>query len=240
MATQQRLVTSRGAYSFREATFYVRATLREQPEFPKIVTQHLRWWARKGFAGATADDGESSEFVNFLELVSFRRIAMLRSHGVTSKAIKAAHESLQDRFGWMYPFAMQPLWVARPDIFVLLSDSPVAVSLKFQAAFNFTWEYLEPIGNDLHGLTFNKNEEAISWEPHSDILLDPYVQFGEPCIKGTRIPTETLWALHKGGDSLKTLAYMYGMPQSRVEAAIGWEEKVANVAATGQFSNVPA
>ncbi len=232
MTIQQICTPPAGTYSFQEAAFYVRATLKKTPEFPKLTTRHLHWWVRKGLVEGDLGTQAPSDFVNFLELVSLRLIAAFRIHGITNKAIQTAHDHLQDRFGWAYPFAMQPLWVARPEIFVQLDDSPVAVSQYFQPAFTFMWTYLEPVGNELHGLTFNESEQATSWEPMSNILLDPYIQFGEPCIKGTRIPTETLWALHQGGDSTGTLAYMYDIPQSKVEAAIDWEKKVAHAAKT--------
>ena len=239
MTTQQISTSPAGTYSFQEAALYVRATLKGNRDFPKLTTRHFHSWLRKGLVEETSGTRGHSEFVSFLELVSLRMIAMLRSHRITNEAIQTARDCLQERFGWEYPFAMQPLWLSRPEIFVELDCSPVSVSQHFQSAFNFMWTYLEPVGNELHGLTFNESNQATSWEPRSDILLSPHIQFGEPCIKGTKIPTETLWALHQGGDSTETLAYMYDIPQSKVEVAIDWEKKVAHAAKTNRFSNLP-
>ena len=234
----QRISSSVGSYSFQEATLYVKATVKRNLELPRITSRHLHEWVQRGLVEGTERNQKPSEFINFLELVSLRLIAMLRVHGITNKVVRAAHDRLQDKLDWSYPFAMQPLWVARPDIFVELEDSPVAVSRPFQAAFRFMWDYLEPVGKDRHGLTFDESHEATSWEPSDDIVLNPDIQFGEPCIKGTRIPTETLWALNQGGDSVETLAWMYDMPRSRIDAAIAWEKRVAHAAETEQFADV--
>ena len=201
---------------------------------------HLRWWKRQSSSNGGAGDESSYKFLNFLELISFRRIAMLRAHGIDTKAIRLAHDHLQGRFGWEYPFAMAPLWVGEPDIFIELKNLPVSVTKDFQAAFPFTWHYLVPVGNDMHGLTFNERDEADSWEPHDRVLFDPGIQLGEPCVKGTRIPTESLWAFQQAGESLKSLTHAYGISLRAVKSAIDWEERVSLVANTGQLSHIPA
>jgi uncharacterized protein (DUF433 family) len=229
-----------GSYTLREAAFYIRATVKQNLPSTSINTRHLGWWIRKGLVGSHEEDREHPPSVNFLELVSCRLVAMLRTRKITSGAIQAAHHQLRVRFGWEYPFAMQPLWVAQPDVFVELENSPVAVTHHFQSAFQFMWDYLEPVGNERHGLTFDAEEQAVAWEPHPGILLDPLVQFGEPCLRGTRIPTETLWALNQGGDSKENLAFLYDVPTAEIESALDWEEKVAEVAGARKFAEIPA
>ena len=58
-------------------------------------------------------------------------------------------------------------------------------------------------------------------------MLDPKVSFGEPCIKGTRIATQVLWALASAGDPPERVARAYELPVGQVEAAIAWENKLA-------------
>ena len=245
-----------GSYTIREAALYIGATVRSEPSFPRVNSRHLSCWIRQGLAHGKHGGTPYNRFINFYELVSFRIVAMLRSRKFPAKTIQAAHNRLQDRFGWEYPFAMQPLWVAHPDVFIELDEfpeavadlqevpelqrSPVAVTHHFQSAFNFKWGYLEPVGSARHGLIFDTHEKAISWEPYPDVVLDPGLQFGVPCIKGTRIPTETIWAFNQGGDSPATLAYLYDVPFEAINRALEWEGKLADAAANRRTSKVPA
>ncbi|MCH8199592.1 MAG: DUF433 domain-containing protein [Chloroflexi bacterium] len=83
--------------------------------------------------------------------------------------------------------------------------------------------YLIPI----HGLTFGKQGMAVSWEPVDRVELTPSVQFGAPCIKGTRIPTRAIWNSRLGGDSVSHLSQSYGLAEDDLAAAIQWEERLA-------------
>ena len=83
-------------------------------------------------------------------------------------------------------------------------------------------EYLIPV----HGLTF-KNRLAATWEPSGGVLLDPMVQFGAPCVKGTRVPTRSIWGMIEAGDSPRWVAESYRLSEEEVEAAIAWENSIA-------------
>ncbi len=49
-------------------------------------------------------------------------------------------------------------------------------------------DYLIPVS----GLRFS-GHVAANWSPQPGVLPDPAVQFGEPCIQHTRIPTSAAW-----------------------------------------------
>lgn len=233
MITQGNIGHALGSYSFKEAALYIKATLKRKPVFPRLTTQHLHWWVREGLVDyeTIGDAASSDEFVNFLELISFRMIAMMRTYGVRSKDIQITHHLLQSRLGWDYPFAMEPLWVAKPNVYAELNDIPVAVNRFWQSAFDFIRDFWIDVDLGLHGLIFDDHQQAASWVPSSGVILNPRVQFGEPCIQDTRIPTETIWALFQAGDSIETLKHMYGLPLPKIQAAIDWEERVAKAAA---------
>ena len=221
-----------GVYSAREAALYIRATLTRSPSFPSINTQHISWWAREGLA---ADDfGPRSGgpgFINFLELVSYRMVATMRAYGISSRDIQIAHALLRERWEWRYPFAMEPIWIGAPDIFVHIGDTPVAVTRFWQASLEFMRDFLIPVESGFHGLRFDVDDEATTWTPYEGVVLNPRLQFGEPCIEGTRVPTETIWAFYQSGDSVDMLAEMYSLPSPKIEAAIAWEETIARSAA---------
>ena len=237
MITAELRQSSLGAYSLQTAAVYIWATMNTTLNFPKLNARHLRWWLQQGPFNGRQNSLDSPKFINFLELISFRQIALLRAHNISNRAIRLAHDNLQKMFGWEYPFAMEPLWIGKPNIFIELQNLPVSVTQEFQAAFPFTWEFLEPVGNDLHGMDFGENGEAIAWNPHDNVRIDPRIQLGASCIRGTRIPTETLWTFHQAGDSLETMAHLYEISLDFVQAAIRWEERMSLVAKTEQQSN---
>ena len=73
-------------------------------------------------------------------------------------------------------------------------------------AFDLLREYLIPV----HGLKFDSvSQVAISWEASDGVVLEPEIQFGAPCIKGTRIPTRTIVGMIEAGDSPEWVAQAY-------------------------------
>ena len=221
---------STGAYSVAEATLYIRATMEGRQWLP--TTRHLHWWIRQGLGGGTRRDEEPSGcLVNFLELISFGVVATMRAKGIPGPEIQNASKELRARLGWDYPFAMKSLWLHLVDVFA----SEVLVSSERKSdAVNRCWldtlELLEKYPTLLHGLSFDHSNQAKSWTPADGILLDPKIQFGEPCIAGTRIPTETIWAFFSAGDKVETIARMYYLPIEKVQAAISWERRLARPA----------
>lgn len=76
------------------------------------------------------------------------------------------------------------------------------------------------------GLQF-QDQVASKWSPRSGVMLDPSVQFGEPCIPNTRIPTRAIWSLVHGGDPPDLVAQSYGITPEELSAAFHWENKIA-------------
>ena len=101
-----------------------------------------------------------------------------------------------------------------------LGDQLIAASRHGQLAMNMLREYLIPVS----GLRF-EDEVASSWEPRPFVVLDPAVQFGEPCIRDTRVPTRAVWGLVRGGDPEPLVMQSYGLTQDELTAALAWEEK---------------
>ena len=221
-----------GVYSSREAALYIGATFGGSPSFPRLYPQHLSWWTKEGLGGGHgAKAVGTSRFINFLELISFRMIATMRAHGISGQDIKLANSLLRAKWGWRYPFAMQQMWVGSPDVFVEIEGAPVAVTRFWQSALGLMKEFLVPVVNESYGLSFDSTQQASSWSPSEGVLMDPGLQFGEPCIAGTRIPTETIWAFHQAGDSVDFLARVYDLPANRVIEAIQWEERLSQIGA---------
>ena len=59
-------------------------------------------------------------------------------------------------------------------------------------------------------------------EGYYRLLIDQQIQFGLPCIRGTRIPAESIAAHHRAGDSVLTLARLFDIAQGQVQACVDY------------------
>ena len=214
--------THSGVYPVVDAAALIQATS-PGPSL-SLTTRHLFRWVRDGLTGEYLSGLRGKDVaLTFLDLVSLRLIAVFRAHGVTSLEIRSTHHELQKARGWSHPFAMEPIWISGLHIYIRENDIPVAITKNWQAAFDFVDLFVGP----MHNLAFGENEHPETWEPQEGILLDPKVSFGEPCLKGTRIATQVLWALVAAGDPPERVARAYQLPVGQVEAAIAWENRLA-------------
>ena len=58
------------------------------------------------------------------------------------------------------------------------------------------------------------------------VWLEPGIQFGAPCLKGTRILTRTISGMLEAGDSVKWLMKSFGLSLAEVDAARDWESRL--------------
>ena len=82
--------------------------------------------------------------------------------------------------------------------------------------------YLIPVS----GLQF-QDQVASKWSQQPSVMLDPSVQFGEPCIQHTRLPTRAVSSLVRGGDPPDLVTRSYGITPQELTAALHWESKTA-------------
>ena len=60
------------------------------------------------------------------------------------------------------------------------------------------------------------------WPIGKGVSCCPQLQFGQPCIFGTRITVEILYGMHRGGNSAMEIAGWYGLDEADVICAIVW------------------
>jgi uncharacterized protein (DUF433 family) len=171
--------------------------------------------------------------MNFEDLISMRVIAALRAHRISFHLIYEIEAWLRSYVGHPRPFAVEALWTLptrprdyddrhRAIVFAELKQRLVAASHAGQSAFDFLRDYILPV----HGLTF-EDAIAATWEPIEGILLDPEIQFGSPCVKGTRVPTKTIWGMVSAGDTRTYVGRSFRLTEAEIDAAIQWEDSLA-------------
>jgi uncharacterized protein (DUF433 family) len=209
-----------GIYDVPEAARYLKAGSSWAGAY-SLRSQKLVRWIRRGLAspGLTKVHG-TKLLLGFEDLISMRVVAALRASGVSWREIREMEHLLREMRRVPWPFATEFLWTGQGELFAEWAKHLVSGSRHGQAALDMLREYVMPV----NGLVFgDESRLAISWEPFAGVVLEPQVQFGAPCIKGTRIPTRTIFGMIEAGDSPEWVAEAYEISTSEVQAAYDWE-----------------
>jgi uncharacterized protein (DUF433 family) len=221
-----------GIYELHDAGRLLYVTAPEK--LPHYSTIHR--WVRSGLPSEEAKLLPKRDlFISFLDLISLRMIVSLRLAGFSLQHIRGVQKYLQELTKFERPFATKDLWVSKTDIFIEM-DGLLSASKRGQLAMEYIRDWLARIKRPDIGdldIEFDKLggvEVATKWTPSPSIVLDPTVQFGAPCLKNTRIPTESIWLMKGGGDSPQSICESYKLPMYQVQTALEWEEKIAATA----------
>ena len=209
-----------GIYDVPEAARYLKAGS-TWAGADSLHSQKLVRWIRRGLASPELAEVPGMKLLlGFEDLISMRVIAALRASGVKWREIHQTKQWLRDVRGILWPFATEFLWTGQGELFAEWTEHLVSGSRHGQAALDLLRDYVIPVS----GLLFSDESGlAISWEPVAGVMLEPQVQFGAPCIKGTRIPTRTIYGMIEAGDSPEWVAEAYKISTSEVQAAYDWE-----------------
>jgi len=212
-----------GVYGIPEAALYLSNT----PPLTnghKISSALLRYWIRTSIPLVASPTFPTRQrLITFLDLVSIRMIAILRSRNVKLRELRYTEKYLRKEFGLQRPFASRPLWTCSSHIFIEFEEYLLAASKFGQRAMDFIKNWLSEVEIDM---TFDESDIASSWCPYEYICLDPTIQFGAPCIDGTRIPTRSIWNKIKAGDNVEVMAALYDLSTVQVQSAIQWEQRI--------------
>jgi uncharacterized protein (DUF433 family) len=208
-----------GLYSLREMSRYLSLRLHASPST-------LLSWIRSGLAPGGHQQGRPT--YGFFDLVSLLVTGWLRSQGVRLSAVRDAEIYLRAHLGLAHPFATEMIFTDGVD--VLFKANP-AIAEQMTAANRGGQEvWREAIQDALHGVHYGRDQLADWWEPARSIRLTPGLQFGAPCVAGTRVPTAQLAELVAAGEEPDRLARLYDIPERAVAEALAFEERLAHAA----------
>ncbi|MYK68949.1 MAG: DUF433 domain-containing protein, partial [Gammaproteobacteria bacterium] len=209
-----------GIYDVPEAARYIRGALNAEVVYPVQSSKMIRWIRRGVASPDLADTPGRKLLIGFEDLISLRVVLALRAARVKWSRIDRAETWLRTNTGARRPFATEALWTGQGHVFARLREQLLSPSASGQLAFDILHDYLFPV----HGLRFDdETRMANSWAPVAGVVLEPDVQFGSPCLKGTRIPTRTVAGMVEAGDSPEWVASAYRISREEVQAACDWE-----------------
>ena len=211
-----------GIYDLPEAARYLKAARHSDEVYP-VSSTNLTRWIRHGLASPDLRRIQGRDLlIAFEDLISMRVIAALRAAKVSWPAIYTAEQLLRSMTRARRPFATETVWTGQGEVFAEFCSRLISVSRHGQMGLDLLREYLISI----HGLTFNEVHKADTWEPVFGVVFDPLLQFGAPCLKGTRIPTRTISGMIEAGDTASWVAEAYGLSNGEVHTALDWESRL--------------
>ena len=200
------------------------------PEAAALLGRHfntVRSWVQQGLAPAPVHYafGETT-ILSFHDLISLMIVKRLRDEGVKLDKVRKAEQYLRSEWGFTRPFATERILTEGQSVFVALTESGVT------SVDRWGQETLSTMLVDLlHDVTYDAMTElASAWQPRSGVLLKPDVQFGQPCIAGTRITTSSVAELVEAGDPVDFVAESFAIQPAAVRAAIDFERDLLHAA----------
>lgn len=159
---------------------------------------------------------------SFSDLISLFVVRELLRLGVAAREIRTAEQNMRARFGLDRPFVSEEVATDGRTVF---ARSDVAEQLE--AAGRSAGQQVDRrvIGPYLSRVQYSHGE-ASSWSPASGIHLHPAIQFGEPVVAGTRVPTAALADLAEA-ESVEVAADRLGVKLPAAQAAVRFERKLA-------------
>jgi len=194
-------------------------------DYDKVRRWILGYWDGHLAEGLNYTFGEKKgKAINFYSLIEFYTFFKLREKGIGAAKIKALHKSLSERLNTPYPFAQAK------DFYIEDREYKKFVFMEIDNGF---WKYdkrdkiyLSFINdNFLEKIQFDDNNLAIKFFPigrDKNVVVDPPRQFGQPIVLGTNIKVETLYNLHKGGESDENICTLYNLSEDKVKDALSF------------------
>jgi uncharacterized protein (DUF433 family) len=142
--------------------------------------------------------------------------------GVKTREVLEAHKELSKIFNSAFPFALKEvLHGIKTDgkrIYLNFRGNTISLDGTKQLNLDFIHIFFK-------NLDFDSDDLASRFWPlgkEKSILIDPKRKFGHPVIDGKNIYPETVFNMHKAGDTIEYIAFLYELSPQHVRDAIDY------------------
>lgn len=195
---------SPGVYSFAQAS-----RILARSGTSSVAT--VRSWWKSGLV----HDNEPGDLLTFHDLVSLELVRRFRAAGVPLQKVRKLEVALRQRQPmFSRPFAHNTFFTDGAAIWAEANGATEEIIGQQQNHLVFA----EAIATFATEITY-RHDVAVGWDLSQLVEVDPLVSFGQPVIRGTRIPVETVLANLESG-SKEEVADMYGISVLQVNGAI--------------------
>ncbi|HEV7943263.1 MAG TPA: DUF433 domain-containing protein [Solirubrobacteraceae bacterium] len=159
---------------------------------------------------------------SFSDLISLFVVTQLAKRGVAARTIRDAEMHLRTKWKTDRPFAREDIKTDGVEVFC--EDEPEDGRIEAASRFG-QLAMREAVQEGLASVFYNEGNAAY-WVPMKGVLIDPRVQFGEPVVKGTRIPTSAVaGVVHNLGREEAVLRF--SLTADLLESALAFEDRIA-------------
>lgn len=182
---------------------------------------HVLWWL--GHVLNPSSHRAKQPDYSFADLISLFVVRQLIREGVRPRNIRAAETYLRKLWKLERPFVRcETIQTDGKHIWV---DQEVIPGQIESADQHGQQALLEPIKASLKSIHFHDGSAAY-WTPMAGIIVNPHIQFGEPVVHGTRIPTSAVAGVVRNlGKKEATLRF--GLSPKLINSAVAFEERIA-------------
>ena len=161
---------------------------------------------------------------SFSDLISLFVVRELLRKGVRPRAIRDAESYLRELWQTDRPFVSDRIQTDGRNVFPGREPVPGQLEAADLRGQQMMREMVKDRLTDVH----YSDGAAAYWTPLDHVRLDPRVQFGEPVIVGTRVPTEVIAgvARHAGPEEA---ASRFDVSLPAATSAIQFEDRLASV-----------
>lgn len=182
-------------------------------------------WSTPTTHGDPAVSASFDRLFSFADLVAFTVARQVRENGVSDRHLRNGVAALRSAWAIDNPLASEHVIVrlaTSGDSFLaqIVDNEYEDIGRGGQGTFQ------EVIKVHLKRIQFDGTGRPTRWTPIDGVSIDPEVQAGAPCLKGTRIPTRVVAdraAVERDDD----VAFDLDLELSAIEAALRFEELLA-------------
>lgn len=161
---------------------------------PELRAATLRRWVSNVLAAPSFGHGAGKgAWLSFHDLVSLEVVRRFREEGVSLPRLHTLELALRElKPGTDRPFAYNLFFTDGATVWSKLGreSEPDVVKAVGKRPNHFSW--LPAIETLATEVSFGARGEAVAWALSDRVEIDPAVQFGEPVVKGTRLPISVI------------------------------------------------
>lgn len=164
---------------------------------------------------------------SFSDLVSLFVVRRLTAFGVRSAQIREAEARMRGVRGIDRPFVSEDIATDGVEVFFATEGDQIEsanLSTKRRTGQQASRTAIAPY---LHQVRY-QDGAATSWAPADHVRLDPTVQFGDPTVDGSRVPTAAVADMARHA-SVAEVAQRLGLDLEAAEAAVRFERRLAGL-----------